>query len=57
MQILDQLGVALGLATLAGLNLYLTVLVAGLALRFHWIVLSGPYESVGDGCCRRPFHD
>jgi hypothetical protein len=46
MQILDQLGVALGLATLAGLNLYLTVLVAGLALRFHWIVLSGPYENL-----------
>jgi hypothetical protein len=44
MEWMDQLGVALGLATLAGLNLYLTVAVAGLAIRFHWIALSGPYE-------------
>lgn len=44
MTILDQLGVALGLATLAGLNLYLTVLVAGCAVRFHWLELSGAYE-------------
>lgn len=43
MSLIDQLGVALGLATLAGLNLYLTVLVAGLAVRFHWIELSGAY--------------
>jgi Domain of unknown function (DUF4126) len=47
MQILDQIGVALGLATLAGLNLYLTVFVAGLAVRFHWIELSGAYEHLG----------
>jgi Domain of unknown function (DUF4126) len=46
MQLLDQLGVALGLATLAGLNLYLTVLIAGLAVRFHWIELSGAYENL-----------
>lgn len=44
MSLIDQLGVALGLATLAGLNLYLTVFVAGLAVRFHWIELSGTYE-------------
>jgi Domain of unknown function (DUF4126) len=43
MTLIDQLGVALGLATLAGLNLYLTVLVAGCAVRFHWIELSGSY--------------
>lgn len=43
MTIIDQLGVALGLATLAGLNLYLTVLVAGCAVRFHWIELSDSY--------------
>lgn len=43
MSLLDQLGVALGFATLAGLNLYLTVLVAGLAIRFHWIELSDSY--------------
>jgi hypothetical protein len=46
MTVIDQLGVALGLATLAGLNLYLTVLVAGLAVRFHWIELSGTYENI-----------
>lgn len=46
MTLLDQLGVALGLATLAGVNLYLTVLVAGLAVRFHWIELSGSYEQL-----------
>ena len=43
---IDQLGVALGLATLAGVNLYLTVLVAGLAIRFNWIDLSGDYEQL-----------
>ncbi len=46
MTVIDQLGIALGLATLAGLNLYLTVLVAGLAVRFHWIELSASYESM-----------
>jgi hypothetical protein len=44
MQLMDQLGIAFGLATLAGLNLYLTVFVVGMALRFHWIELAGPYE-------------
>jgi hypothetical protein len=43
MNLLDQLGVAFGLATLAGVNLYLTVLVTGLAVRFQWIELSGSY--------------
>ena len=43
MTFIDQLGIALGLATLAGLNLYLTVLIAGCAVRFHWIELSGTY--------------
>lgn len=46
MTLIDQLGVALGMATLAGLNLYLTVLVAGLAIRFQWIELSGAYENL-----------
>ena len=46
MTLIDQLGVALGLATLAGLNLYLTVLVAGCAIRFHWIELSGSHEQM-----------
>lgn len=40
---IDQLGVALGLATLAGLNLYLTVLITGLAVRFQWVELSGSF--------------
>lgn len=44
MQLMDQLGVALGLATLAGLNLYLTMAIVGLAIRFSWIDLAGPYE-------------
>jgi hypothetical protein len=46
MTLLDQLGVAFGLATLAGVNLYLTVLVTGLAVRFQWIELSGSYEQL-----------
>jgi hypothetical protein len=44
MSLIDQLGVALGLATLAGVNLYLTVLIAGMAIRYQWIELSGVYE-------------
>lgn len=44
MDLLDQLGVALGLATLAGVNLYLTAFVVGLAIRFNWLELSGTYE-------------
>ncbi|CAN5675892.1 hypothetical protein BH09VER1_BH09VER1_02340 [soil metagenome] len=39
MDVLDTLSVALGLATLAGLNLYLTVLVTGMAVHFHWLAL------------------
>lgn len=46
MTLLDQLGVALGLATLAGVNLYLTVLVAGLAVRFGWLDLAGEYAQL-----------
>ncbi len=43
---LDLLGVALGLACLAGINLYLTVFVTGLAINQHWIVLSAHYQSL-----------
>ena len=39
-----MLGVALGLATLAGVNLYLTVFVTGLAVNQNWITLSQQYE-------------
>ncbi len=40
------LGVALGLACLAGVNLYLTVFITGLAINQHWIVLSPTYQSL-----------
>ena len=46
MQILEQLGVALGLASLAGVNLYLTVLITGLAIRFDWVHLADRYHSL-----------
>lgn len=39
MQELSLLGVALGLASLAGINLYLTVFVTGLAIRMDWVTL------------------
>ncbi len=39
MDLLETLSVALGLATLAGINLYLTVFVAGMAIRFGWVTL------------------
>lgn len=44
MEILQLLGVAVGLASLAGLNLYLTVFLTGLAVRFDWIDLSPAYQ-------------
>jgi hypothetical protein len=37
METLQTLGIALGLASLAGLNLYLTVFVTGLAIQQQWI--------------------
>lgn len=40
MQVLSLLGVALGLASLAGINLYLTVFVTGLAIRMDWVTLT-----------------
>jgi hypothetical protein len=39
MDVLETLSVALGLATLAGINLYLTVFVTGMAVHFGWVVL------------------
>src|SRR3954453_17287451 len=38
--------VALGLAALAGINLYLTVFATGLAIHFHWITLAPQYQSL-----------
>jgi len=46
MDLLHTLGVALGLATLAGLNLYLTVFVTGLAIHFGWVVLPAPLHEL-----------
>lgn len=43
MEILQLLGVAVGLASLAGLNLYLTVFLTGMAIRFDWINLAPEY--------------
>jgi hypothetical protein len=46
METLQTLGLALGLATLSGLNLYLTVLVAGVAIQQQWITLLPQYEQL-----------
>lgn len=46
MDTLQTLGIALGLATLAGLNLYLTVFVTGLAIQQHWIDISQSYPDL-----------
>jgi hypothetical protein len=46
METLELLGVALGLATLAGINLYLTVFVSGLAIQQGWITLHPQYEQL-----------
>lgn len=46
METLQLLGTALGIAALAGVNLYLTVFVTGLAVRFDWIHLAPQYETL-----------
>ena len=46
MEHLNLLAAALGLAALAGINLYLTVFATGLAIHFHWITLSPQYQSL-----------
>ncbi|MEM9080617.1 MAG: DUF4126 domain-containing protein [Verrucomicrobiota bacterium] len=46
MEVLEQLGVALGFASLAGINLYLTTLVASLAIHFNWLTLSDKYDQL-----------
>jgi hypothetical protein len=43
---LHLFSVALGLAALAGINLYLTVFATGLAIHYHWIILAPPYQSL-----------
>lgn len=46
MEILNTLAVALSLGTLAGLNLYLTVFITGLALRLDWVALPAPLQGL-----------
>ena len=46
MEILKTLAVALSLGTLAGLNLYLTVFVTGLAVRMDWVTLPAPLHGL-----------
>jgi hypothetical protein len=46
MEQLKLLGVALGLASLAGVNLYLTVFVTGLSIHYQWITLGPNYQSL-----------
>src|SRR6202162_5529631 len=43
---LDLLAAAIGLAALAGINLYLTVFATGLAIHCHWITLAPAYQSL-----------
>src|SRR5438128_2189070 len=43
---LHLLSVALGLAALAGIDLYLTVFATGLAIHYHWITLAPAYQSL-----------
>ena len=46
MEVSEHLGTALGLASLAGINLYLTAFVAGLAIRFNWIELASAHDGL-----------
>jgi hypothetical protein len=46
MEQLQLLGVALGLASLSGLNLYLTVFATGLSIQQHWITLAPQYSGL-----------
>ena len=47
MSVLSHLGVVLGLASLAGINLYLTVFVTGLAIRMGWVTLTPALHDLG----------
>jgi hypothetical protein len=46
METLQTLGIALGLASLAGLNLYLTVFVTGLSIQQGWVTLAQQYQQL-----------
>ncbi|HEX4629666.1 MAG TPA: DUF4126 domain-containing protein [Chthoniobacterales bacterium] len=42
----NPIAIALSLACLAGIDLYLTVFVTGLAIHLHWITLAPSYQSL-----------
>jgi len=46
METIETLCVALGLATLAGINLYLVVFVTGIAIHFNWVDVSSTYPEL-----------
>ncbi len=46
MQILEELGLALGLASLAGLNLYLTVFLTGMLVRLDVLHLAEKFQGI-----------
>ncbi len=46
MDIVQQLGTALGLGLLSGVRLYLTILVIGAAVRFHWFQLTDSFPGL-----------
>ena len=46
METLQLLGTAMGLSALAGLNLYLTVFVTGLAINLGWLQLAPGLEKL-----------
>lgn len=47
METLVLLGRTLGFSLAAGVNLYATVMLIGLAARFHWVALPPEYETFG----------
>jgi uncharacterized membrane protein len=46
MEVLQKLGIALGFATLAGFNLYLTVFATSLAIHYGWVDVSAQYPDL-----------
>jgi hypothetical protein len=46
MDIVQQLGAALGLGLLSGVRLYLTILVIGAAIHFHWLQLNASFSGL-----------
>ena len=44
MDFVELIGLSAGLGFLAGIRLYATVLVVGLAIRFHWLTLAADQE-------------